>query len=315
VDVYERQMDAAEFYSLGLGEIFCISSINGKGTGDLLDMLLSSFKKNPDLEEPQLPRFTIIGRPNVGKSSLLNALLGEERNIVTPIAGTTRDSIYTPYNKFGYHFYLVDTAGLRKKGRIRDDIEFYSVMRSIRAIENSDVCLLMLDATQGIQTQDVNIFHIAQNNNKGIVVLVNKWDLVENKSSNLADEITNVIQKRTEPFDDVPVLFISAKKKQRLHKVIESAIRVNENRNRRIPTSDFNEFILAVIEAFPPPSVKGKYIRIKYATQLPVHYPAFVFFTNFPQYIKESYRRFLENKIREQYHFTGSPMQIFFRKK
>ena len=314
VDNYERQYDANIFYSLGLGELYMISSINGSGTGDLLDDVVSSFRKKSKEEETQLPRFAIIGRPNVGKSSLINTLIGEERNIVTSIPGTTRDSIYSRYNKYNHDFYLVDTAGLRKKGKVTEDIEFYSVMRSIRAVENSDVCLLMIDATRGIESQDVNIFNLVKKNNKGILILVNKWDLID-KNTESTKEFTAKIKDKISPFKDVPVIFTSAITKQRIHKVLEIAVNVYENRKQRISTSKLNKLASEIIVNYPPPSVKGKFVKIKYVTQLPTTAPSFAFFCNLPQYIKEPYKRYLENKLRENFTFTGVPVKIFFRKK
>ncbi len=313
-DNIELVHQAYEFYQLGLGDVYCISSISGSGTGDLLDLVVSQLSKNKIEDPDDLPKISVVGRPNVGKSSLVNALLGEERNIVTPIAGTTRDSIFTRYNKFNYDFYLVDTAGLRKKSKIKDNIEFYSVMRSIRAIEKSDVCLLLIDATIGIESQDLNIFRLCQQNKKGIVILVNKWDLVE-KDTHTTEQYKKFILSKIAPFDDVPVLFISALTKQRIHKALETAIEVYENRRQRIPTSRLNDIMLPVIEAYPPPSVKGKMIKIKYVTQLATPTPSFVFFANLPQYIKEPYKRYLENKLRENFNFKGVPIQIFIRQK
>ena len=314
VDNGDRIYDAQVFYGLGLGEIFCISSINGSGTGELLDEITASFTKDDEIAESEIPRFTIVGRPNVGKSSLVNSLLGKERNIVTPIAGTTRDSINTRYNKYGFEFDLVDTAGLRKKGKTMDDLEFYSVMRSIRAIENSDVCMLMIDATRGVESQDLNIFGQIIKNRKGVVIVVNKWDLIE-KNTNTSKELTEKIRSKFAPFNDLPIIFTSAITKQRIHKVLETAIEVFQNRKRKIKTSKLNEVMLKAIEDYHPPSVKGKYIKIKYVTQLPTFAPSFAFFCNLPQYIRDPYRRYLENKLREEYNFTGVPIQIFFRKK
>ena len=316
VDNNEREYDATEFYSLGLGEYHTISSISGSGTGDLLDAILENFHEKNQIpeEDDNLPRITIVGRPNVGKSSLINVLTGEERNIVTTIAGTTRDSIDTLYNKFGHKFYLVDTAGLRKKGKVSEDIEFYSVMRAIRAIENSDVCLLMLDATQGIEAQDLNIFRLIQRNRKGIVILANKWDLIE-KDSHTAKQYEKNIRERIAPFTDIPVIFTSIVTKQRLQKLLDVAIEVYQNRKKRIPTHKLNEVMLKVIEAYHPPAVKGKHIKIKYVTQLPTLAPSFVFFCNLPQYIREPYKRYLENKMRENFNFSGVPLQLFFRNK
>ena len=315
VDNYDLIYQSHEFYSLGLGDIFCISSMSGSGTGDLMDEILKQLPEDTKAEEfDDLPRITIVGRPNVGKSSLTNALLGEERNIVTNIAGTTRDSIHTRYNKYGMDFYLVDTAGMRKKGKEMEDLEFYSVMRSIRAIENSDVCILMLDAQQGLESQDLNIHNLIVRNRKGCVIVVNKWDLIE-KESNTMKEWREFLEKKLAPFNDIPIIFTSVLNKQRILEVLQQAIRVYNSRKRRIPTSELNDFILPVIEDYPPASTKGKYIRIKYATQLPTPTPQFAFFVNLPQYIKDSYRRYLENKMREQWDFSGVPMQIYFRQK
>lgn len=315
VDNNDRIPEASYFYSMGLEELFPISSINGSGTGDFLDRLVEVFpKEHIEEEELELPRFTIVGRPNAGKSSILNAFIGEERNIVTPISGTTRDSIYTRYNKFGHDFFLVDTAGVRKKSRVNEDLEFYSVMRAIRAIENADVCMLMIDATRGFEGQDQKIFQLIQRNKKGIVVLVNKWDLVE-KDHTTTKKFEEEIRKSMAPFTDFPIVFTSALTKQRIHKAIEKAIEVYNNRNLRIPTSQLNELLLAEIEKNPPPSTKGKFIRIKYITQLPTQSPAFAFFCNLPQYVKDPYKRFLENKIREFWNFNGLQVQIFMRKK
>ena len=315
VDNYDLIYSSHEFYSFGLGDPYCISSMSGSGTGDLLDAVVAALPddKADELEEG-LPRITVVGRPNVGKSSLTNALLGKERNIVTPIAGTTRDSINTRYNKYGLDFYLVDTAGLRKKGKVNEDLEFYSVMRSIRAIEHSDVCVLMLDASQGIESQDLNIFSLIVRNKKGCVIVVNKWDLIE-KDNNTMRDWKEFLQKKLAPFSDVPVIFTSVINKQRILDVLQTAIKVYNSRAQRIPTSEFNEYMLPIIEETPPPSIKGKYIKIKYALQLPSPTPAFAFFVNLPQYIKDSYRRFLENKIREHWDFEGVPMQIYFRQK
>ena len=315
VDNYDLIYQSHEFYSLGLGDIFCISSMSGSGTGDLMDEILRQLPEDTKAEELEdLPRITIVGRPNVGKSSMTNALLGEERNIVTNIAGTTRDSIHTRYNKYDMDFYLVDTAGMRKKGKEMEDLEFYSVMRSIRAIENSDVCILMLDAQQGLESQDLNIHNLIVRNRKGCVIVVNKWDLVE-KDSNTMKEWKEFLEKKLAPFNDIPIIFTSVINKQRILEVLQQAIRVYNSRKRRIPTSELNDYILPVIEDYPPASTKGKYIRIKYATQLPTPTPQFAFFVNLPQYIKESYRRYLENKMREQWDFSGVPIQIYFRQK
>lgn len=305
-----------EFYSLGLGEIYSISAMSGSGTGDILDEIVKALPEEQKSEEEEvLPKITIVGRPNVGKSSLTNALLGEERNIVTPIAGTTRDSVLTRYNKFGLDFFLVDTAGLRKKGKVTEDLEFYSVMRSIRAIEASDVCILMLDASQGVESQDMNIFNLIIKNKKGCVIVVNKWDTVAEKSTNTMRDFTEVIKRKLAPFNDVPVIFTSVINKQRIMDVLQSAIKVYESRKRVIRTSELNEFLLPIIEETPPPAVKGKYIKIKYITQLPSPTPSFAFFVNLPQYIRDPYRRFLENKIRNHWDFSGVPLQIFFRQK
>ena len=315
VDNEKIMQNAVDFYSLGMGDYFCISSINGSGTGELLDALVISLpKKIAQENDIDVPRFAIIGRPNVGKSSFINSLLDKDRNIVTDIAGTTRDSLDTHFTKFGYDFILVDTAGLRKKKKVSENLEFYSVMRSIRSIEYSDVCLLLIDATIGFESQDQNIFHLADKNKKGIVILVNKWDLME-KTSNSIKEYELMIRKKISPFIDVPILFISALTKQRLLKALQLAINVFKNRKYRISTSKLNDVMLEVINHNPPPAIKGKYIRIKFCTQLPTKTPTFAFFANLPQYIKEPYKRFLENKIREKFEFTGVPIQIFFRKK
>ncbi len=315
VDSAKNQGDSYEFYELGLGEIYSISAISGSGTGDLLDDVVQALRSREEPEpEEDLPKFAIIGRPNVGKSSLINTLIGEGRNIVTPIAGTTRDTIYSRYKSFGFDFHLVDTAGLRKKGKVSENIEFYSVMRSVRAIEHADVCLLMLDATQGIESQDVNIFSLVKRNNKGIVILVNKWDLIE-KEHTSAKTFEKAIRQKIEPFQDVPVIFTSVVKKQRLLKAMEAAITVYKNRMRKIPTRQLNETLLPIIENQPPPATKGKYIKVKYITQLHTYYPSFAFFCNLPQYIKEPYQRFIENQIRKKWDFTGVPIKIYFRKK
>ncbi len=308
---------AAEFYSLGLGDPYCVSAISGSGTGDLLDAVVEKLPKaSGELLEEGIPRFAVVGRPNAGKSSIINAFIGEERNIVTEIAGTTRDSIYTRYDKFGFDFYLVDTAGIRKKNKVTEDLEYYSVMRSIRAIENSDVCILMIDATRGIEAQDMNIFQIIQKNNKSLVVVVNKWDLVEDKTQKVIDTFTAAIRQRMAPFTDFPIVFASALTKQRIFKVLETAKDVYQSRKMRVGTTKLNEVMLPLIEAYPPPSIKGKYIKIKYCSQLPnTQIPSFVFYANLPQYIKEPYKRFLENKIRENWKLTGSPINIFIRQK
>lgn len=317
-DNNEDRYNSAEFYSLGLGEPFCISAATGSGTGDLLDEILNKMgpEDNGNDEDNSIPRFSVVGRPNVGKSSIINAFIGEDRHIVTDIAGTTRDSILTRYTKFGFDFFLVDTAGIRKKNKVTEDLEFYSVMRSIRAIENSDVCILLLDATRGIEGQDMNIFQVIQRNNKGLVVVVNKWDLVEDKSQQAISHFENAIRSRMAPFSDFPIVFASALTKQRIFKVLEMAKEVFLNRQRRVSTSKLNEEMLPLIESYPPPSIKGKYIKIKYCAQIPeTQIPSFVFYANLSQYIKEPYRRFLENKIRERWNFSGTPINIFIRQK
>ena len=309
---------APEFYALGLGDPCCVSAATGSGTGELLDLILEKLGKDPvqDEADERIPRFSVGGRPNVGKSSIINAFIGEDRHIVTDIAGTTRDSILTRYTKFGFDFYLVDTAGIRKKNKVSEDLEFYSVMRSIRAIENSDVCILMLDATRGIEGQDLNIFQIIQKNFKSLVVVVNKWDLVEDKSQAAIDHFREAIYNRMAPFTDFPIIFASALTKQRIFKVLETAKEVYLNRKRRVPTARLNEEMLPLIEAYPPPSVKGKYIKIKYCSQpADTQIPTFVFYANLPQYVKEPYRRFLENKIRERWNFNGTPLHVFIRQK
>ena len=316
-DNNDLQYNAAEFYSLGLGDPYCVSALSGSGTGDLLDLVLSKFKKEtPEILDDDIPRFAVVGRPNAGKSSIINAFIGEDRNIVTEIAGTTRDSIYTRYNKFGFDFYLVDTAGIRKKNKVSEDLEYYSVIRSIRSIENSDVCILMLDATRGIEGQDLNIFSLVQRNQKGLVVVVNKWDLIEDKTAKVMKGYEDAIRNRLAPFTDFSIVFTSALTKQRILKVLELAKEVYQARTTRIPTARLNEELLPLIEAYPPPSNKGKYIKIKYITQLPnTQVPSFVFFANLPQYVKEPYRRFLENKIRERWKLSGTPINIFIRQK
>lgn len=309
----------AEFYKFGLGEPFAISALSGFGTGDLLDEVVSKMPlKDTDEDETlaDIPRFAIVGRPNVGKSSIINAFIGEDRNIVTNIAGTTRDSIYTRYNKFGFDFYLVDTAGIRKKSKVNEDIEYYSVIRSIRAIENSDVCILMLDATRGIESQDANIFSLIARNKKGLVVCVNKWDLVENKSTAAIKTFENAIRDRFAPFTDFPIIFTSALNKQRIHRALEEAMKVYENRMRTVPTSRLNTVMQEVISAYPPPAIKGKYVKIKYVTMLKgSKIPTFIFFCNLPQWVKEPYLRYLENKIRENWDYTGTPINVFMREK
>ncbi len=314
VDNSQRMYDASVFFGLGLGDYYPVSSVSGSGTGDMLDRLTELFTREDEEESDEIPRIAVVGRPNVGKSSLVNALIGEERNIVTPISGTTRDSIHTRYTKYNHDFYLVDTAGLRKKGKVREDLEFYSVMRSVRAIEHSDVCMLLIDATIGLEGQDVNIFHLIERNWKGVVVLVNKWDLVDKQTMTMK-EYEKKIRERLQPFTDVPVLFISALTKQRIHKALQVTIEVHENRKARVPTHRLNEVMLQAIEAYHPPAVKGKYVRIKYVTQLPTHAPAFAFYCNLPQYVREPYKRYLENKLREHFSFTGVPIRIFMRKK
>ena len=317
VDNNNQLYSAAEFYKLGLGDPQCISSLTGSGTGDLLDLVLSKLKEDSgELLEDGIPRFAVVGRPNAGKSSIINAFIGEDRNIVTEIAGTTRDSIYTRYDKFGFDFYLVDTAGIRRQNKVTEDLEFYSVMRSIRSIENSDVCILMIDATRGIEAQDMNIFQLIQKNNKSLVVVVNKWDLVEDKNQKVISTFENAIRERMAPFTDFPIVFASALTKQRIFKVLETAKDVYLNRKLRIGTSKLNEVMLPIIEAYPPPSIKGKYIKIKYCMQVPnTQIPTFVFFANLPQYVKEPYKRFLENKLRENWKLTGSPINVFIRQK
>ena len=316
-DNNDLQYNSAEFYSLGLGDPYCISALSGFGTGDLMDLLVSKFKKDTVEEiDEEIPRFAVVGRPNAGKSSIVNAFIGEDRNIVTDIAGTTRDSIYTRYEKFGFDFYLVDTAGIRKKNKVTEDLEYYSVIRSIRSIENADVCILMIDATRGVESQDLNIFSLIQKNQKGLVVVVNKWDLVENKDVKVMKTFEEAIRSRFAPFTDFPIVFASAMTKQRIFKVLEEAKEVYKARTNRVPTARLNEEMLPLIEAYPPPSNKGKYIKIKYCTQLPnTQVPSFVFFANLPQYVKEPYRRFLENKMREKWHFSGTPINIYIRQK
>ncbi|MDX2278234.1 MAG: ribosome biogenesis GTPase Der [Saprospiraceae bacterium] len=314
VDNSKNMYEANEFWGLGFDNTFFIAAISGSGTGDLLDAVVEHIENEEELET-ELPKFAIIGRPNVGKSSLANVLLGEERNIVTPIAGTTRDPIHTVYNKFGKEFMLIDTAGIRKKEKVEEDLEFYSVMRAIRAVEEADVCLLVLDAVQGIESQDLNIVRLAQKRHKGVVVLVNKWDLIEEKDTNTARNYERYIKSKMEPFDDVPVLFISVLEKQRIFQALEAALEVYENRSRRIKTSELNELMLGIIEGTPPPSVTNRYPKFKYVTQLPTPYPSFAFFVNNPNYVRDSYKSFLENQIRKHYKFTGSPMEIYFRAK
>jgi GTP-binding protein len=315
VDNAMREKDAIEFYNLGLGDYFTIASISGSGTGDLLDKLVEVLPELPETtEEEVLPRFCVVGRPNAGKSSFINALIGEDRYIVTDIAGTTRDSIDTKYNRFGFEFNLVDTAGIRRKAKVKEDLEFYSVMRSVRAIEHSDVIILLIDATRGFEGQDQSIFWLAEKNRKGVIILVNKWDLVEKDTMSTRDYEVK-IREQLQPFTDVPILFISALTKQRLLKSLEETVKVFENRKQRIATSKFNDFMLKLIEAYPPPALKGKYVKIKYCMQLPTPTPQFVFFANLPQYVKEPYKRFLENKIRENWDFSGVPIDIYIREK
>lgn len=314
VDNPARLMDATEFYSLGLGDYFSLSSINGSGTGDLLDAVVKNLPDQVAAIQSDLPRIAIVGRPNVGKSSLANSLLGEERNIVTPLAGTTRDSIYSRYNKYNHDFLLVDTAGLRKKAKVSEDVEFYSVLRAIRTIENSDISLLLIDATRGMEAQDMNIFSVIQKNSKGLIIIVNKWDLIE-KDNDTVKAFEKEIRNKTAPFTDYDILFISATTKQRIYKVLELIEKVNRNRNRKISTAELNNVMLEIVKTNPPPSLKGKYIKIKYVTQLPVHAPSFAFFCNLPQYVKEPYKRYVENRMREHFEFTGVPIRIFFRKK
>ncbi|WP_396140174.1 ribosome biogenesis GTPase Der [Flavobacterium sp.] len=316
VDNAMREKDAIEFYNLGLGEYFTIASISGSGTGELLDELVKVLPELPEVteEEAALPRFCVVGRPNAGKSSFINALIGEDRFVVTDIAGTTRDAIDTKYNRFGFEFNLVDTAGIRRKAKVKEDLEFYSVMRSVRAIEHSDVIILLIDATRGFEGQDQSIFWLAEKNRKGVVILVNKWDLIEKDTMSTRDYEAK-IREELKPFTDVPVLFVSALTKQRLLKALETTVQVFENRKQRIPTSKFNDFMLKLIENHPPPALKGKYVKIKYCMQLPTPTPQFVFFANLPQYVQEAYKRFLENKIRENWDFSGVPIDIYIREK
>jgi len=316
-DNFEMHLQTAEFYSLGLGEPYPVSAINGSGTGDLLDVAVSKFRKTePEKTEEDIPKIAVVGRPNAGKSSLINAFIGEERNIVTEIAGTTRDSIYTLYDKFGLKFYLVDTAGIRKKNKVNEDLEYYSVIRAIRTIENADVCILMVDATRGIESQDINIFSLIQKNKKGLVVVVNKWDLVENKDQKVIKTFENAIRERTAPFTDFPILFSSALTKQRIFKILETTKEVYATRKTKIPTHQLNEVLLPIIEKTPPPMNKGKVVKIKYITQLPnTVIPSFVFFCNLPQWVKEPYKRFLENQLRKHWNLSGTPINVFMREK
>jgi GTP-binding protein len=316
VDNIERVGLSSEFYSFGLGDVYDLSAINGSGTGEILDAAVKFLDKTDESvrEEDSLPRFAIVGRPNVGKSSLVNAFTGQERNIVTDISGTTRDSIHTRYKAFGFDFLMIDTAGIRKKAKVTEDIEYYSVLRSVRTIENADVCLFLMDASEGLQKQDLSIYYMIEKNSKGVVVLVNKWDLVEKDHTTMLEYEAN-LREQLAPFNDVPIIFTSTITKQRIHKALESAMRVHENRTRKITTSKLNDVMLDIINATPPPAIKGKYIKIKYVQQLPTHSPAFAIFCNLPQYVPESYKRFLENRIREQFDFEGVPVKIFFRKK
>lgn len=314
IDLPSNYFDHAEFYELGLDEIFPISAISGSGTGDLLDQVITHFDKSQVHEEDDLPKIAVVGKPNVGKSSIINTLLGKDQHIVTPLPGTTRDTVYTRYNSFGFDFYLVDTAGMRKKSKVGEDLEFYSVMRSIRAIENSDVCIVMCDASVGFDAQDLNIFSLAARNRKGVVIVMNKWDLVE-KDSKTVKEYEKLINGKIAPFTDVPIIFTSVINKQRIYRVLEKAIEVNENRKRKVSTAQLNDQLLAIIKETPPPIVKDKVVKIKYITQLPTSFPAFAFFCNLPQYVKENYKRFLENKIRSLWNFSGVPIEIYFRKK
>jgi len=315
VDNHQRSLDANDFYSLGIDQFFCVSSINGSGTGDLMDEIVNQLpKEDEEVVDETIPRIAVVGRPNVGKSSIINTLIGEERHIVTDVAGTTRDAVGHKYNKFGHNFILVDTAGLRKKTKVSEDVEFYSVMRSVRTIEDADVCVLVLDATRGVEGQDVSIFHLIHRNKKGIVVVVNKWDLVE-KDNHTMKQFEEEILEKFAPITDIPIVFTSALTKQRILKILESAMMVSENQHRKIPTSKLNELLLGYIEAYPPPAHKGKFIKIKYITQLPTKIPSFAFFCNLPQYIRDPYKRYLENKIRNNFNFTGIPIQLYFRQK
>jgi len=314
VDNFDMIHLTYEFQGMGLGEVFPLSSLSGQGTGDLLDKVLENIEDKPVDYDESIPKIAIVGRPNVGKSSITNAFLGDDRNIVTPLSGTTRDSIYTRFNSFGFDFYLIDTAGLRKKAKVKEDLEFYSVLRSVRTIEAADVCILMIDATEGFESQDMNIFTLIQRNHKGVVILVNKWDLIE-KDTKTADEYKKLIQKKIAPFNDVPIIFTSVIEKQRIFKALETAVEVYTNRSTRIPTAKLNDYLLEIIQETPPPSHNGKYLKIKYATQLPTHYPQFALFCNNPKYVRESYKRFLENKLRDNFPLTGVPIEIYFRQK
>jgi len=315
VDNFDMIHNTYEFQGFGFGEVWPVSSVSGQGTGDLLDRINEIIEDKPVDYDETLPKIAIVGRPNVGKSSITNALLGIDRNIVTPISGTTRDSIHIRYKSFGFDFYLIDTAGLRKKAKVKEDLEFYSVLRSVRTIEAADVCILMIDATEGFESQDMNIFSLIQRNHKGVVILVNKWDLVENKETNTTNDYKKLILSKIAPFTDVPIIFTSVPEKQRIFKALETAIEVYQNRARRISTSELNDFLLPIINETPPPSYKGKYVKIKYVTQLPTYYPQFALFCNLPQYVREPYRRFLENRLRENYPLTGVPIEIYFRQK
>ena len=314
IDSPSNYFDYTEFYALGIPEVYPISAVSGSGTGELLDAVVKHFSKEKEEDTDDLPRIAIVGKPNVGKSSIINAFLGEERHIVTPLAGTTRDTIFTRYRSFGFDFYLIDTAGLRRKSKVEEDLEFYSVMRAVRSIENADVCIVMADASQGFEQQDLNIFGLAARNHKGVVVVMNKWDLIE-KDTQTHKEYEDLIRKRIAPFNDVPIIFTSVKEKQRIYKVLETAVQVYQNRTLKIPTSELNDTLLPIIQQTPPPMNKDKVIRIKYVTQLPVAYPTFAFFCNLPQYVVDSYKRFLENQIRKHWNFSGVPMEIYFRKK
>jgi GTP-binding protein len=314
VDNTQRVGLSSEFWAFGVGDVYDVSAINGSGTGELLDDAIKEFDSKTVEQDSELPRFAIVGKPNVGKSSMVNALLGKERNIVTPISGTTRDSVNTRYNAFGFDFVLIDTAGIRKQSKVHEDIEYYSVLRSVRTIESADVCIMMIDATEGIQKQDLHIFYICEKNHKGVVVLVNKWDLIE-KDHKTTKEYEDRIRKQLAPFNDVPIIFTSALTKQRIHKALEEAMRVYQNRTKKIPTSKLNDVMQEIFENSPPPAVKGKYIKIKFVTQLPTHAPAFAFFCNLPQYVRDDYKRFLENKLRDAFDFEGVPVRVFIRKK
>jgi len=315
VDTHARANDSAEFYAFGLGDLYNISAVSGAGTGELLDEVIKEFTVEGQPEDDSgVPKIAVVGKPNVGKSSFINAITGEDRNIVTPISGTTRDAVDTRYKLFGFDFRLIDTAGIRKRAKVHEDLEFYSVMRSIRSIEYSDVCIFMIDATEGIQRQDLSIFYVIEKNHKGVVVVVNKWDLVE-KSTNSVKDYEDKIREQLAPFNDVPIIFTSTITKQRIHKVLEKAMEVHENRTKKIPTHKLNDFVLDIMKRTPPPAIKGKYVKVKYATQLPTHAPAFAFFCNLPQYVKDPYKRFIENKLRAEFNFEGVPVRIFFREK